>query len=263
MFFKVIQSDQGIMVAYNRLPDVWTSDLHGKRLCIGLHGRASFIPDIERTDLKLNHHITGSDVLSLYQENHLLYTGLRSSSLLRFDLRTPRSPKPPAPILTTSSSITTLTRIRQHELLVASMDGSLDLYDTRFTKPDPTKTRTEPVMSFRGHVNAYKHNLPVALTPSHDVLFASGLDGRLRAWSTRTGQSVSASTGASPVFNTASDSISQYTRAHALDINPFDTRFTEPLSALDVLEVDGRTYLLGAAGNRVLRWNLGRRAGLL
>ncbi|VDC00734.1 unnamed protein product [Peniophora sp. CBMAI 1063] len=262
MFIKTIQSDQGVMVAYNRLPDVWTSDLVDKRVCLGLHKRASIISDIERTDLALSHYTTGSDVLSVYQENHLLYTGLRSSSLLRFDLREPRLSKPPPPILTTSSSITTIKRVRQHELLVASMDGALTLYDTRFTSPH---RQTEPVTSFRGHVNAYKHNLPVALTPSHDALFAAGLDGRLRGWSTRTGQAFSAgiNTEDTPLFYTAppKGSVSLYTRAHAIDVNPFETRFSEPLNALDVLEIEGRTYLLGAAGNRVLRWNLGHRPG--
>ena len=140
------------------------------------------------------------------------------------------------------------------------MDGNLALHDTRFTSPH--RPDIEPVTSFRGHVNAYKHNLPITLTPSRDVLFAAGLDGRLRGWSTRLGHPIS-SGEETQTFNTApSGSLSQYTRAHALNVNPFDTRFSEPLSALDVLEVEGRTYLLGAAGNRVLRWTLGHRAGL-
>ena len=141
------------------------------------------------------------------------------------------------------------------------MDGGLSLYDTRFTSPH--RPNIEPIVSFPGHVNAYKHNLPVALTPSHDILFAAGLDGRLRAWSTRTGHPISSGVEETQTFYTApSGSLSQYTRAHALNVHPFETRFSEPLSALDVLEVEGRTYLLGAAGNRVLRWALGHRAGL-
>lgn len=162
--------------------DVWTSHLMGNSLALGMHSKGIYVPDVN-SSVGFRILDTSSDVLAIYQEPNLIYTGTRSGSVVRWDIRA-RSHNQ-SPLLSNrykSSSITHLRTIGQSRLLVSSIDGRLELFDLRFP------IESAPVTSFLGHVNKYSHKLPLAVDPSERFIFAAGQDNVIRAWSVQNGK---------------------------------------------------------------------------
>ncbi|KAF9645783.1 hypothetical protein BDM02DRAFT_408804 [Thelephora ganbajun] len=215
--------------------DVWTSHLMGNSLALGkpfncihlrfktcmtifhpgMHRKGVFIPDVNAS---AGFHVldTFSDVLAIYQEPNLVYTGARSGTIMRWDTRTwSHNQKPFLSNRYKSTSITHLRTIGQDQLLVGSMDGRLELFDLR------SPLESTPVTSFLGHVNSYSQKLPFAVDPSERFIFAAGQDKVIRAWSVLNGQllygpDVEAVTGK--------------------DVRLLNTRFEEDVSDMQIVE---------------------------
>ncbi|KAF9779643.1 WD40-repeat-containing domain protein [Thelephora terrestris] len=162
--------------------DVWTSHLMGNSLALGMHGKGIYIPDVNAS-VGFHPLHTSSDVLAIYQEPNLVYTGTRGGIIVRWDTRTwSRNQKPLLSDRYKSSSITHLRTMGQDRLLVSSIDGRLELFDLRFP------IESAPVTSFLGHVNSYSQKLALAMDPSERFIFAAGQDNVIRAWSLLNGQ---------------------------------------------------------------------------
>ncbi|KAI9465522.1 hypothetical protein BJY52DRAFT_587734 [Lactarius psammicola] len=163
--------------------DIWTSNLRGRSLVLGVRQRALLMQDLESLrDARCLE--TQSDVFALHQEESLVYTGSRNGSIRRFDTRT-RVPGPTllSEVYTKSSnSITYLNVIKDWQLLVSTIRGTIEIFDVRYLQG------SRPLLALLGHVNSYQPKLPHAITPSQSHFFAAGLDGRIRGWSLLNGE---------------------------------------------------------------------------
>ncbi|KAI0036540.1 hypothetical protein K488DRAFT_81987 [Vararia minispora EC-137] len=260
-FIKDMRTEVAIVASYTPaiVRNVNATDLFEWRLALGGEGRVCIIKDINQPLIARSYR-TKSDVLSLCQEHNMVYAGLRNDSLLRFDLRQPHSQEDNM-IHRGHSSLVHLSRIREWELIVGAIDGSIGVYDLRFHKPTP-------LLTLHGHKNIWRHDLvchtsflsssrydeipqPIAITPSQDILFAAGMDNRIRAWSLRTGAPLSPSTP--PPTST-----SLITRSGNLSrSNPLLAQFQEPPSALQFAEIEGRTCLFAGVDDQLFQWTLG------
>ncbi|KAI0322021.1 hypothetical protein OF83DRAFT_1167926 [Amylostereum chailletii] len=234
-----------------QLRDVWTSDLRRRSLAIGMHRGLWLTQDISKPNLITKHSLE-SDVFAIHQEENLIYSGLRNGAVLLTDTRV-SLPRMKTSLLgeafvANSSSIVYLNRVHEHELLVSTIRGTIEVFDLRYSLIN------RPVIALQGHANAYRSDLPHALTPSHDFLFAAGLDNRIRAWCLRTGVLLCPS--AATLTQTSTPALTS-PADHAL--NPFSTTFSEPVTALSVVEVDASKdmFLFAAAGHDIHRFTLG------
>ncbi|KAF8262274.1 hypothetical protein EI94DRAFT_716681 [Lactarius quietus] len=185
--------------------DIWTSNLRDRSLVLGggyalIHhpklmgdsrcataclacSRLESLGDIRHLE-------THSDVFALHQEENLVYTGSRNGAIRRFDTRT-RAPGPTllSDVFTRSSnSITYVNVIKDWQLLVSTIRGTIEIFDVRYLQ------RTQPLLALLGNVNSYQPKLPHAITPSQSHFFAAGLDHRIRGWSLVTGEPLSCPT---------------------------------------------------------------------
>ncbi|KIM63386.1 hypothetical protein SCLCIDRAFT_1214275 [Scleroderma citrinum Foug A] len=227
--------------------DIWTADLHGSRLVLGANKQAVCIDDIsERAAV---HHLpTGSDVFAVAQQEHIIYSGLRNGSILRFDNRVWK-PKGDALLgdlfAQPSNSITNLRLLCDSQLLVTNVDGKISTFDLRFISP------RVPLKVFIGNVNSYSIKAPIAVDPSEEFLFAAGQDNRIRLWSLRS--------GGPPL--TPSPSITT-PKPYGQELLQY--QFEEPVRSIQISEEGNITNLWAASGYELFKYSLGQRiSGLL
>lgn len=230
--------------------DIWTSNLRDRSLVLGVRQRALLMQDLEnlRDPLRLE---TQSDVFALHQEENLVYTGSRNGSIRRFDTRTRDSgPALLSEVFTKSSnSITYLNVIKDWQLLVSTIRGTIEIFDVRNLQG------THPLMALLGHINSYQPKLPHAITPSHSHFFAAGLDNRIRGWSLLTGEPLSC-----PATSPSTTMEIPGHQTHAVDTStsPFAVKFEEQITSLGITQVRHESCLFATSGSGLHRFVLGR-----
>jgi len=215
----------------------------------GVRKRALLMQDVESlTDAwRLETH---SDVFALHQEECLVYTGSRSGSIRRFDTRT-RAPGQTLlgeAFTASSNSITYLNIIKDWQLLVSTIRGAIEIFDLRFLHESRT------LLELVGNVNSYQPSLPHAVTPSQDYFFAAGLDNRIRGWSLLTGEPLS-----HPHPRPTLEIPSHQLKPVDMDASPFEVKFEEQVTSLEITEVEQELCLFATSGSGLHRFILGRR----
>ncbi|KAI8994235.1 hypothetical protein BD414DRAFT_457838 [Trametes punicea] len=207
--------------------DVWCGQVFENTIVVGGRRGAVFFLDAEQDEyLRLR---SSSDVFSLsFQNQNIVYIGLRNGVIERWDLRQP-STVPDLIVDMSQNHKTTgrapvqhLRTIHQYGLLVETMRGDLEIHDLRYLGG------TTPLIQFEDHVSSYVHRLGLTVSPGENFLFAGGGDSRLRGWSLRTGQALHTDAVDSPISPSS---------------NPFRTRYPYPIRALEVLADEEKTYL--------------------
>ncbi|KAI0693223.1 hypothetical protein BC835DRAFT_1089962 [Cytidiella melzeri] len=143
--------------------DVRVAHLSGSSLALGAANRGILFPNLEYS---WHYDIlpTGSDVLAIAQRDHLVYTGTRNGSVNAFDMRiSTHSQRKSQPLLRgdrpkttdTPCSITHLGVVNEWQMVISTIRGD-----------------------------------GIATSPCASYLFAAGQDNRIRAWSLRTGNSI-------------------------------------------------------------------------
>ncbi|THV05175.1 hypothetical protein K435DRAFT_961268 [Dendrothele bispora CBS 962.96] len=167
-----------------------------------------------------------------------------------------------------SSSVVYLKTIKEQQLLVARMNGELNVYDLRF--PD----QSTPIRTFKGHINSVTQWLGICVDPYENYLFAAGEDAKIRGWSLRTGESLSPMSTSAPVSSLSSSQIQ-----NDMDVdsstnsssgwcntprygnrNPFTSVFSRgtTISAMQVTEEMEGLSLWAAAGHDLYEYKLGQ-----
>ncbi|KAI0769140.1 hypothetical protein BD413DRAFT_560053 [Trametes elegans] len=184
-----------------------------------------------------------SDTFSLcFQDQNLLYIGMRSGKVGRWDLRQPNTH--PDTVINMSEKdiqiggapVQHLRLIHQYGMLVETMRGDLEVHDLRFLQG------ATPMLQFQGHVSSYEQKPGLTIDPSEDFLFAGGGDCRLRVWSLRTGRRV-----ASDVEGPSA----------ASSTSPFHKIYPSPICAMEILKDEQQTYLVMGSGTYLRRIGLG------
>ncbi|CDO76704.1 hypothetical protein BN946_scf184975.g13 [Trametes cinnabarina] len=210
--------------------DVWCGQVSNTNVVVGGRRGAVCFMDAERDEyIRLRRD---SDVFSLSFQDQLLYIGMRSGAIERWDLRQPYS-NPDVivnmtlkPGTTGGAPVQHLRTIHGYGLLVETMRGDLEVHDLRYQKEQT------PLLQLSGHVSSYEHRLGLAVDSGENFVFAGGGDSRLRGWSLRTGQALH------------SDSIQDAMNAPPhLMTRPFLKTFSHPIRALEFLEDEKKTYL--------------------
>ncbi|GJE88485.1 WD40 repeat-like protein [Phanerochaete sordida] len=240
-----------ISIGDHRCHDVQTAHLYGKSLVLGAARRGILLSDIQ-AGWSFDVLPTGSDVLSVFQTEHLIYTGSRNGAIQCFDKRL-QSRQKGAELFggryrAGTRSITHLAPVRAGELLVGTIKGDLELLDLRFAR------HTTPLVQYAGHVNAYSTRLGIAVSPDASLLFAAGQDNRVRAWALRSGEPLLAPPPGAG--------------AHPEHPGLLSHAFGDAVTALCVTEGGGGggagaggTTLWAAAGKEIHRFWLGQRLG--
>ncbi|OSD07461.1 hypothetical protein PYCCODRAFT_1403106 [Trametes coccinea BRFM310] len=229
----------------NMCNDVRCGQVSDNTVVVGGRNGAVCFMDAERDEyLRLR---CNSDVFSLAsQDRHLLYLGLRSGVIERWDLRQPH-PGPDVMVNMTAKSklrggapVQHLRTIHGYGLLVETMRGDLEVHDLRYRKGET------PLLQLPGHVSSYEHKLGLAIDSHENFVFAGGGDSRLRAWSLRTGQALHSETDATVV--------PQHSKA-----GPFQQKYPHPMSALELITDEEKTYLWMASDKYLHKVELGPR----
>ncbi|KAL4069892.1 hypothetical protein V8B97DRAFT_1871894 [Scleroderma yunnanense] len=222
--------------------DVWTADLQGSRLILGANKQAVCIDDISER-AAVYPLPTGSDVFAVAQQEQIIYTGLRNGSILRFDNRLwkPRGDALLDGLFTQSSnSVTNLRLLRDSQLLVVNIDGSISIFDLRFL------TSRTPFKILTGNVNSYFIKMPIAVDSSEEVLFAAGQDSRIRLWSLRS--------GGPPLTPSSNVTIPKPYRRDLLEY-----QFEHPVRSMQLSEDENGMNLWAASGYDLFKYSLGQR----
>ncbi|CAE7116066.1 unnamed protein product [Rhizoctonia solani] len=179
--------------------DLWTavfeSDGKTGSATLGLHGKAMYIQDLDnRMGMRTLH--TGSDVMTICKRQDIVYTGERSGTVRLFDLRSD-SVSTGSPLVKMDSMVTNVELYRSWEMIAAGAKGDMRSFDLRFMRTEPGG-KTKSLLEFEGHMNTHMNDLGFEVLPSGDFVIAAGIDKRIRAWSTRTGEQVSSPSQGSP-----------------------------------------------------------------
>ncbi|KAI6039346.1 hypothetical protein EDC04DRAFT_2686357 [Pisolithus marmoratus] len=221
--------------------DIWTADLRGSRLALGARNQLVCIDDIANR-ATVHSLPTYSDVFSVTQENHVIYTGLRNGGILRFDSRTWGSKGDPlldGLFTQPPNSITNLRLLHDSQLLVSNLDGKISTFDLRFLA-----VRT-PLKVFTGNVNSYVIKAPIAVDPPEEFLLAAGQDNRIRLWSLRL--------GGPPLAPNTSNTPVEF---HGLNL--LQHHFAHPVRTMQISEeAEGMTLWVGS-GSDVFKYSLGQ-----
>jgi len=237
--------------------DIWTSNLRDRSLVLGVRQRALLMHDLEGLRDVRCLETQQSDVFALHQEESLVYTGSRNGSIRRFDTRTraPGSTLLSEVFTRSSNSITYLNVIRDWQLLVSTMSGTIEIFDVRYLQG------TRPLLALLGHVNSYQPKLPHAITPSQCHFFAAGLDNRIRGWSLLTGEPLSClgSPGnPAPSPSSSMEIPASQTQAVDTSTSPFAAVFEEQITSLEIAQVRHELCLFATSGSGLHRFILGR-----
>ncbi|KAF6752984.1 hypothetical protein DFP72DRAFT_814544 [Ephemerocybe angulata] len=272
--------DRMFIVTLPGARDLWASHLRNRSAVFGASFRAIYIPDIDqsRSPEQLNTH---SDVFTVVQDEHLIYTGARNGSIHRFDKRVGfkhgdllldgrfrKNQRSSVLNLTLLGGANdddpahwgdpySSTRIMESGLLVSQMNGDLKTFDLRFVTSKSNERRgSQPVVIYDGHVNNHTRELGLAVDYGNNFLYAAGQDCRIRGWSISSGEPIVPHT---PLSSTSTS----IPWAH---FNPFLSTFNEPVPVLRVSSDDTKSFgqrscLWAASGEDVWRWNLGQQNG--
>ncbi|KAL4080701.1 hypothetical protein J3A83DRAFT_4184689 [Scleroderma citrinum] len=243
LFVSSICVDDSKCIIDSRIAcDVWTADLQGSRLILGANKQAVCIDDISER-AAVYPLPTGSDVFAVAQQEQIIYTGLRNGSILRFDNRLwkPRGDALLDGLFTQSSnSVTNLRLLRDSQLLVVNIDGSISIFDLRFL------TSRTPFKILTGNVNSYFIKMPIAVDSSEEVLFAAGQDSRIRLWSLRS--------GGPPLTPSSNVTIPKPYRRDLLEY-----QFEHPVRSMQLSEDENGMNLWAASGYDLFKYSLGQR----
>ncbi|EKM51602.1 uncharacterized protein PHACADRAFT_212242 [Phanerochaete carnosa HHB-10118-sp] len=176
-----------ISIGDHRCHDVQTAHLFGKSLVLGSARRGILLSDIQ-AGWSFDVLQTGSDVLSVYQSEHVIYTGARNGSIQCFDKRLNSRQKGQelfnGKFRDDNRSVTHLSVVYGTQLLASTIKGDLELLDLRFAR------HSTPLVEYYGHTNSYHPRLGIATSPCASYVFAAGQDNRIRAWSLQSGEPV-------------------------------------------------------------------------
>ncbi|KAI0373685.1 hypothetical protein BV20DRAFT_1041735 [Pilatotrama ljubarskyi] len=225
----------------NMCDDAWCGHVYGRTVVIGGRRGAVCFLDAEHDQyVRLR---CQSDVFSVrFQNEDLMYIGMRNGAIERWDLRQPTNP--PNSIVNISEKkggtggapVQHLRLIHQYGLLVETMRGDLEIHDLRYLRG------ATPLLELEGHVSSYEHKLGFTIDTAEDFLFAGGGDCRLRAWSLRTGRAFHSSTGS---LNFLAGS------------NPFRTTYPRPIRAIEIVPGQENTSLWLGSHTHLHRIQLG------
>ncbi|CAE6412028.1 unnamed protein product [Rhizoctonia solani] len=179
--------------------DLWTavfeSDGKTGSATLGLHGKAMYVQDLDnRMGMRTLH--TGSDVMTICKKQDIVYTGERSGMVRLFDLRSD-SVSTGSSLVKMDSMVTNVELYRTWEMIVAAAKGDMRSFDMRFMRKEPGG-KTRSLLEFEGHKNTHMNDLGFEILPSGDFVVAAGMDRKIRAWSTRTGEQVPSPSEKSP-----------------------------------------------------------------
>ncbi|CUA73265.1 hypothetical protein RSOLAG22IIIB_10686 [Rhizoctonia solani] len=179
--------------------DLWTavfeSDGKTGSATLGLHGKAMYVQDLDnRMGMRTLH--TGSDVMTICKRQDIVYTGERSGTVRLFDLRSD-SVSTGSPLVKMDSMVTNVEVYRGWEMIAATAKGDMRSFDMRFMRTE-LGGKTKSLLEFEGHKNTHMNDLGFEILPSGDFVVAAGIDKKIRAWSTRTGEQVPSPPQGSP-----------------------------------------------------------------
>ncbi|KAJ7288055.1 WD40-repeat-containing domain protein [Mycena rebaudengoi] len=219
--------------------DVRDSRLDGSALVLAASRKAVYINDIDASPA-VQTLDTRSDVFAIDQHESLVYTGTRSGTVARFDVRVGGSKSQAHTLLSAASSVVALqTTCAAQQLLVSRMDGTLCSYDLRFARAE------SPVVAYAGHVNHISQRLGIAVDPAEQLLFAAGEDGRVRGWSLHTGAPLAPPGGGCMISGGGA--------------NPFALVFRDPLVTMQATDDGEGMHLWGGAAGELYKFHLGQR----
>ncbi|KAK4685172.1 hypothetical protein P7C73_g4980, partial [Tremellales sp. Uapishka_1] len=135
-----------------------------------------------------------SDPLCVHQSSSdIAFVGMRSSQIRLDDLRVKGRRDDTIAQLPGSKAVVGVKRLKDSAvpwgLLASGMSDQLMIFDIRFAK--------QPLRCLKGHVNSFHSDLGLATTPTDSHVLAAGSDDVVRAWSTQTGEPMSAAEGSS------------------------------------------------------------------
>ncbi|EAU90357.2 hypothetical protein CC1G_09039 [Coprinopsis cinerea okayama7 len=283
VFSDIQRLDQMCILTLPKVRDLWTSHLLGEELALGASTRGVYLPSVDHSSSVEFLH-TDNDVLSITQDAHLIYTGSRNGTIHRFDKRIgfkhrgqallegrfnnrghqkgQRSPVLKLELMANHSTFA--AGILDSGLFISHMNGDLQLFDLR--RLSSSANNIEPSIQYHGHINSYKQDLGLAFDIDNGLVYAAGLDCRIRGWNLMSGEPLDPAQSAETTRYTATLNIAQY-RA-----NPFIAQFDDPIEALqvtpatysdknsgdDIHAIEG-TCLWAASGRDLWKWNLGQR----
>jgi len=205
-----------------RKTSLWTSSLHDTTIALGCDKKIMVSPDPTKAEMRS--YGTGSAVFALQQEGYVLTAGTRSGQVRLYDLRSTRENEQEArPVIARrlSTSVTHARRLPCQQVLVALMDGTIDIHDLRYMTPDMPS-----LMTLHGHVNSRTQRL--GLDTYHDkILAAVGEDARVRLWSLVTGKQIEPTQAQSVASGTPLASKSMQLCSATFAAPPSDIRFQE------------------------------------
>ncbi|KAI0647813.1 hypothetical protein C8Q79DRAFT_533086 [Trametes meyenii] len=225
----------------NLCDDVRCGKVIDHRVVVGGKGGALCFLDAERD--QYNRLRSESDVFSLcFQNQNLLFLGMRNGVIERWDLRQPKIG--PDVIVNMSKEgersgvapVQHLHAIHGHGLLIETMRGDLEVHDLRYLH------NATPLLQLGGHVSSYKQRLGLTIEPGENFLFVGGEDARLRAWSLRTGRALH------------SDIASLQTTPGS---NPFHAAYSHPIQTMEIVPNDEKTLLWMGSHTHLHRIELG------
>ncbi|KAH7914298.1 hypothetical protein BJ138DRAFT_1144264 [Hygrophoropsis aurantiaca] len=224
--------------------DVWTSDLRGSRLVLGANKQALVFRNGGQS--RFEGLKTQSDVFAVTQDENAVYTGSRGGSILRFDMRLAGTKGQEIlgdTFTSKTNSVTNLKLLRDWQLLVANIDGSIATFDMRYLQ-----ART-PILTCFGHVNSYTTKTPLVIDTSEDFVFAAGQDRQVKVWSLRAGGSpLHYDRSPFPIFPPS-----------PRNSNPFGIPFEHPINALQVSEDKDGVSLWVTSHMNLHKYDLGQR----
>ncbi|KAF9077520.1 hypothetical protein BDP27DRAFT_1311187 [Rhodocollybia butyracea] len=257
------------LITLGAVHDVRASHLQGNALLLGAKSRAVYIPDIDISgSVQYLGNRQNSDIFTVERDENLVYTGARSGSITRHDLRVPpdklsgdwlfrsrlTAGKKGSRSGPATSSVLYLKLVKDSQLLVSQMDGNICTYDTRFP------VESTPTRVFRGHRNSVTQKLGICVDLTQDFLFAAGEDRRIRGWSLRTGSVLPLNIGTDPAAATPFTNKSITPVASFSDLErSHKPIFTSAVRTMQVTEeVDGSMCLWAGSQQTLYRYFLGQ-----
>ncbi|KAJ7643923.1 hypothetical protein FB45DRAFT_1114392, partial [Roridomyces roridus] len=243
--------DRTTLLNFPAISDVRAASIQRGALALGSGSRGFLVPDLD-----VHHSVrviaTGSDVFSIAQHESLIYTGVRSGTVLRFDSRTKTDRTAHAQVICDSvlgwgsdpqahAPLSSASFVRPlsdgASIVVGFMDGRLASYDLRFLRRSAPPTVVYASLPPGPSTSPPPLPLGVSLDPAERFVFSARRDGFLRGWALHNGRPLE------PPDTNTGDGL-------------FTTCFASPPTALCVIEEGGSVALWAAGDDQVSRWTL-------
>ncbi|KAF9468630.1 hypothetical protein BDZ94DRAFT_1183468 [Collybia nuda] len=233
--------------------DIWTAHLQDDDLVLGANKKAILMSGIDNSH-SFQYLDTYSDVFAVFQKDHLIYTGTRNGSIIRFDKRMGKTQGQnifgDRFASRQRTSVLHLQTTEDSQLLVSHLNGNLQAFDLRYPR------QSRPITKYPGHVNTHTQRLGIALDPNQEFLFAAGEDRRIRGWSVKTGAPLLPPVPVEPISGQKSGAQSGHPGDHN---NPFLATFTRPVETMQVVEERGVAHLWAACDETLYQFRLGQQ----